>query len=164
MGDRGTASRCRRPRLQDCRPHLLRLRHQGEYRLENNPRPRMAAIRADLPGAGRERDRSGLGRVCGRQGSDRAARSSRRQGCPARGNRRRNRACRNAGGGRGDDRRSAARGPTRAHLPLYQLRHGPDGSARRDRQTACVDRRRRARPRPVQLRKPVKRPGPPQQR
>jgi hypothetical protein len=96
--------------------------------------------------------------------SDRAARSSRRQGCPARGNRRRNRACRNAGGGRGDDRTGAARGPARTHLSLHQLRHGPDGSARRDQQTACVERRRRARPRPVRLRKPVMRPGPLPQR
>ena len=37
------------PRLQDRRPYLLWLRHQGEYRLEGRPRRRMAAIRAIFP-------------------------------------------------------------------------------------------------------------------
>ena len=38
-------------RLHDGRPHLLRLRHQGERRLEEDARERVAPVRADLPAA-----------------------------------------------------------------------------------------------------------------
>ena len=38
LGHRGAASRHRRPHLQDRRAHLLRLRHQGQYRLEERAR------------------------------------------------------------------------------------------------------------------------------
>ena len=51
LGHRGAASRDRRPQVQDRRAHLLRLRHQGQYRLEGHARRRVAAIRGDVPGA-----------------------------------------------------------------------------------------------------------------
>ena len=38
LGHRGAASRHRRPHLHDRRAHLLRLRHQGQYRLEERAR------------------------------------------------------------------------------------------------------------------------------
>ena len=37
--------------LQDSGPHLLRLRHQGQRRLEGDARRRVAPVRAGLPGA-----------------------------------------------------------------------------------------------------------------
>ena len=37
--------------LHDRRPHLLRLRHQGQHRLEEDARRRVAAVRADVPAA-----------------------------------------------------------------------------------------------------------------
>ena len=37
--------------LHDRRPHLLRLRHQGQHRLEEDARRRMAPVRADVPAA-----------------------------------------------------------------------------------------------------------------
>ena len=50
-------------RLQDRRAYLLRLWHQGQYRLEANARPRMAAIRKDISCARRQQARSRLGRM-----------------------------------------------------------------------------------------------------
>ena len=44
VGDRGAASCRRKSRLQNRRPHLLWLRHQGKYRLEGGPRDGMAAV------------------------------------------------------------------------------------------------------------------------
>ena len=46
-----------------CRAHLLRLRHQGQSRLEVDARLAMAAIRGDLPGDREKLDRPGLPRV-----------------------------------------------------------------------------------------------------
>ena len=40
------------PGLHDGRAHLLRLRDQGQHRLEADARPRVAAVRADVPAAG----------------------------------------------------------------------------------------------------------------
>ena len=45
----GPSSARRRALMRDRRPHLLRLRDQGEHRLEDDARRRMAAIRADVP-------------------------------------------------------------------------------------------------------------------
>ena|SRR5215831_1987701 len=102
MGDRGIAPCRRRPHLQNCRPHLLRLRHQGKCRLEGEPRGGMAPIRDNLPGARREPDRSGLGRMCGQQGATRPAPPVEGQGDPSRGYRCRHRKGRDTRGGRRD--------------------------------------------------------------
>ena len=51
------------PQMHHRRPYLLRLRHQGEYRLEIRPRERMEPIRANLPGPGQKQDRPGLARM-----------------------------------------------------------------------------------------------------
>ena len=42
------------PEVHDRRAHLLRLRHQGQPRLEGDARRRVAPVRGDLPGAGEE--------------------------------------------------------------------------------------------------------------
>ena len=80
LGHRGAAPRHRRAQLHDRRAHLLRLRHQGQHRLEGDARRRVAAVRGDLPGAGGEPDRPGLGRVPQLQGADRAAVAAQGQG------------------------------------------------------------------------------------
>ena len=41
------------PQVHDRRPHLLRLRHQGQHRLEGDARRALAPVRRDLPGARR---------------------------------------------------------------------------------------------------------------
>ena len=46
----------------DRRAHLLRLRHQGQYRLEEFARRRMDAIRKDFSGAGQEPHQAGVAR------------------------------------------------------------------------------------------------------
>ncbi len=51
------------PEVQDCRAHLLRLRHQGQRRLEGHARLRVAPVRGDLPGDREERDPGRLARV-----------------------------------------------------------------------------------------------------
>ena len=73
LGHRGAAPRHRRPHLHDRRAHLLRLRHQGQHRLEGDARRRVAAIRGDLPGAGGEPDRPGVGRMPQLQGAAQSA-------------------------------------------------------------------------------------------
>ena len=45
--------------LHDRRAHLLRLRHPGQHRLEEDARRPVAPVREDLPGAGAELDRPG---------------------------------------------------------------------------------------------------------
>ena len=47
-GVRDARARRAGPRLHDRRPHLLRLRHQGQHRLEEDARRRVAAVRADV--------------------------------------------------------------------------------------------------------------------
>ena len=54
LGRAGAACRHRRPRLHHRGAHLLRLWHQGQYRLEDEPRRRVAAIRGNITGAGRK--------------------------------------------------------------------------------------------------------------
>ncbi len=88
--------------LHDRRPHLLRLRDQGEHRLEADARRRVAAVRADVPAAGEEPDRPGVARVRQLARAARAAEAPRRQGRP-RGRRGRGHAHdRDAGAGRGE--------------------------------------------------------------
>ena len=62
LGRRRPRTRRRGARLHDRRPHLLRLRHQGQHRLESDPRRALAPIRGDLsrrwPGAASARSRS----------------------------------------------------------------------------------------------------------
>ena len=62
LGHRGAASRHRRAQMHDRRAHLLRLRHQGQYRLEEFARRRVEAIREDFsrrwPRAASTRSRS----------------------------------------------------------------------------------------------------------
>ena len=62
LGHRSAASRDRRPQMHHRRAHLLRLRHQGQYRLEERARRRMAAIRKDFPGAGEKPHWAGVAR------------------------------------------------------------------------------------------------------
>ena len=50
----------RGPDLHDRRAHLLRLRHQGQHRLEGDAGQRVAAVREDLSGARQELDPAGL--------------------------------------------------------------------------------------------------------
>src|SRR5438045_3568514 len=61
-------------------PHLLRLRHQGQHRLEGDARRRMAAIRGDLSGALGKPHRPGIGRVPQLACADEPPRAARRQG------------------------------------------------------------------------------------
>jgi methionine synthase II (cobalamin-independent) len=77
---------------KNSRPYLLWLWHQGQYRLEVEPRGGMAAVRGDLPGPRDEPDRSSLGRMRWRQGAARPAWPFERQGGLARRYRRRQRA------------------------------------------------------------------------
>ena len=51
------------PQLQDRGAHLLRLRHQGQHRLEEDARRRVAAVRADLSAARAVVDRPGVARM-----------------------------------------------------------------------------------------------------
>ena len=63
LGHRGAASRDRRAYLHHRRAHLLRLRHQGQYRLEEFARRRVAAIREDFSGAGQKPHQAGVARM-----------------------------------------------------------------------------------------------------
>ena len=85
--------------------YLLRLRHQGEYRLERLAGRRMAAIRADVSGAGRQFDRPGFAGMPQRPCADAAAGVAGRQGCAGRRDRCRNGRGGDAGTGRRGDRR-----------------------------------------------------------
>ena len=89
VGDRGDPSRDRRPRMPHRRPHLLRLRDQGERRLEGDARQPVAPIREDVPAAGGQPPGSGVARVRQLEGADRAARPAARQGRAGRRGRRR---------------------------------------------------------------------------
>ena len=118
LGHRGAASRHRGARLHDRRPHLLRLRHQGQHRLEGDARRRVAPIRGDLPGAGEQPHRPGVARMPQFQGADGAAGAARRQGRAGRRHRCRERHGRDARGGRRRDRRGAeATSPRSASSP-----------------------------------------------
>ena len=131
--------------VHDLRAHLLRLRHQGQPRLEGDARRRVAPVRGDLPGAGEEPDRPGLARV---HPLARAARSC----CSC---------------SKGKDvlvgvidvasdkvetpeevaatiRQALQVRAGEAPLPLHQLRHGADGARRRARQAEGAGRGRRA--------------------
>ena len=55
LGHRGAAPRDRGGRLHDRGPHLLRLWHQGQYRLEGDARRRMAPVRGDFRALARSR-------------------------------------------------------------------------------------------------------------
>ena len=87
------------PQVHDGRAHLLRLRHQGQHRLEGDAGRRVAPVRDDLPGARQEPDPPGLGRVPQLQGAAEPARPARGQGHPGRRHRRGERHGRDAGGG-----------------------------------------------------------------
>ena len=76
-GDRAGASRrwSAPPQGLKCthrRAHLLRLRHQGQHRLEGDARRRVAPVRGDLPGLAKSSIEPGLARVLQLQGADRA--------------------------------------------------------------------------------------------
>ena len=51
LGHGGARARRGGPALQDRGPHLLRLRHQGQHRVEEDARRQVAAVRADVPPA-----------------------------------------------------------------------------------------------------------------
>ena len=57
------------PQVHHRRAHLLRLRHQGQHRLEGDAGRRVAPVRGDLPGHRQEQDRAGVGRVPQLQGA-----------------------------------------------------------------------------------------------
>ena len=80
LGRRGARARRRGPRLHHRGAHLLRLRHQGQHRLEEDARQRMAAVRADVSPPGRLEDRPGVARVRAFARSDRPDRPARGQG------------------------------------------------------------------------------------
>ena len=48
------------PQVHDRRAHLLRLRHQGQHRLEGDAGRRVAPVRGDLPGARQEQHPPGF--------------------------------------------------------------------------------------------------------
>ena len=59
LGREGAGARRAGPDLHDRRAHLLRLRHQGQHRLEEHAGRGMAPVRAGVPGAGRKQHRPG---------------------------------------------------------------------------------------------------------
>ena len=63
LGHQGAGARRRRPDLRHRRAHLLRLRHQGQYRLEANAGQRVAAVRGYLSGDRQKPDPAGRDRV-----------------------------------------------------------------------------------------------------
>ena len=93
--------------LHHRRAYLLRLRHQGQHRLEGDARQRVAAVRGDLPGAGGEPHRPGLGRMPQLARADAASVAAERQGRAGRRDRRRDRSGRDRR--RRSPRRSARR-------------------------------------------------------
>src|SRR6266481_9778066 len=126
--------------------HLLRLRDQGERRLEDDPRRRVAPVRADVPGARGQPDRSGLGRVRQLARPPRAPGSSEGEGRAGRRGRRRDGRDRNARGGRGDHPERLALRSARAPLRVHQLRDGAARPRRRPGQASGARRRRRVGP------------------
>ena len=104
-GDRGARPRRRGPPLPHRRAHLLRLRHQGQYRVEEDAGRRVAAVRADLPPAGAQPHRRGVARMRQLARAHRADRSARRQGRARGRHRRRHRRGRDARAGRRRDPR-----------------------------------------------------------
>ena len=121
--------------VHDRRAHLLRLRHQGQHRLEGDARRRVAPVRGDLPGAG------------ARAASTRCRSSAATRKVPIE--------LMQLLEGKDvlvgvidvasdevetpeevadDDRRGAEVRAERAALPLHQLRHGADGPRHRRRE------------------------------
>ena len=129
---------------QDRRAHLLRLRHQGEPRLEGNARRRVAPVRADLPGAGQEQARPGVAGVHPLARAGRADEAAQGQGRAGRRDRRRVRQGRNAGRSRENHRTGAEIRAEEAPLPLHQLRHGADEPRDRGREAEGARRGRGA--------------------
>ena len=126
-GVRGAGAGGRGPPVHDGGAYLLRLRHQGQHRLEEVAGHAMAAVRADLSPARRVRHRPGLAGMRQFAGSDRADRrcwpgkdvlvgvidvATDRVETPEE--------------VAATIRRGATRHvPAGAHLALHQLRHGP---------------------------------------
>ena len=134
----------RRPEVHHGRAHLLRLRHQGQPRLEGDARRRMAPVRGDLPGAGKEPHRPGLPGVHPLPGAYRAAEAAEGKRRAGRRDRRRFRQGRNPAGSGGDHREGAEVRAGEAPLPVHQLRHGADGARGRPRQAESLGRGRGA--------------------
>src|SRR4051812_10890311 len=131
--------------MHDLRAHLLRLRHQGQHRLETDTRHGVAPVRGDLPRAGEKQDRPGIARMHPLQGADRAPEAPEGQGCPDRRDRRRERPGRDrAGSGRCHQaRRQVCADET--PLPLHELRHGADGPRHRPPEARSAGRGHEAR-------------------
>ena len=91
--------RARRASMQDRRAHLLRLRDQGQHRLEEDARANGGSTNRPSR-CSRARDRPGLARMRELARADRAARPARGQGRAGRRDRRRHRKGRDAGGSR----------------------------------------------------------------
>ena len=92
------------PDLHHRRPHLLRLRHQGQYRLEGDARQRVAAVRGYFPGDRQEPDPAGRDRVPQFESAAGSAGAAPRQDHPGRRDRRRQRHGRDRRGCREGDR------------------------------------------------------------
>ena len=144
VGHHGAGARRQRPQVHDLRAHLLRLRHQGQPRLEGNPRRRVAPVRGDLPGAGEEQDQAGVTGVHPLQGAAAADAAPEGQGRAGGRDRRRFRARGNAPGSGGDDQGRAQVRAEEPPLPLHQLRHGADVARHRDREAEGAGGRRGA--------------------
>ena len=87
-------------RARDRRAHLLRLRHQGEHRLEGDPRAGVAAVREVVPAAAAVHHRHRLAGMPALPCADGPHRAHPRQEGHARGDRRGERDDRDPGGGR----------------------------------------------------------------
>ena len=73
LGHRGAGARRAGAPVHDRRAHLLRLRHQGQHRLEEDAGLRMAAVRGDVSAARGIDDRPGVARVRELARADRTA-------------------------------------------------------------------------------------------
>ena len=73
VGRQGAGARRAGPQMRHRRAHLLRLRHQGQYRLEGDAGQRVAAVRGDFPGDRQELDPAGRDRMPQFEGAARFA-------------------------------------------------------------------------------------------
>ena len=141
-GIKALETRRRGADLRHRRAHLLRLRHQGQHRLEADARRRVAAIRGDVPVDRQELDPAGRDRVPQFQGAAGAARPAQGQGGAGRRDRCRQRSGRDRRGRGGDDRGGREIRAEEQHRRDHQLRHGADAARHRGGQARRARRRR----------------------
>ena len=126
--------------------HLLRLRDQGQHRVEKDAGRRVATVREHLPFARAFENRPGFARMLQLACTTRVDRPAAGQGRARRRHRRRNRPCGERRGRRSDDPRRAQVRSCRENLSLHQLRDGPALKGGRAGKTRGPRRRRRAGP------------------